>query len=510
MNRNENALFLKSAHVIDPARGIDRVADVLVVDGKIGAVGHGIEVPADARVINLFGHYLSPGWIDIHVHAIGALGFGDPDSIGIYQGVTSFVDAGGPGIRTLDEFEALTKGRLITDVYAGPYILPMGIVGFDYEPGDDDIRDIAAIPISLWSEWIDAHPGVARYIKAAAYSQRGQVTIEIARNVASALGLPFYLHIGENRTWPELADPFDYALSCVGAGDIITHVYNGCPQGQVLDRAGRILPCVQDAAARGALFDIGFGSYGFSWDVAEKTLAQGLRPHFISSDLQQFNVLRPTFSLSHTMSICLRLGLSLHDVIACVTANPARHLSLSDRAGSLRPGLPADITVFRLEDGRFELEDCVSRTRTADARLVPVLAFKNGRRVECDLARAADERNWFLQIAEDHVPAAAKNLPAHKLAFVEALAADLGDIDWATPEPQRVSVRKALELRAAVERARCAHGLSLAEVLDTIYDCFLDHRLPMQIGLFLVRLDRAFALSRLREVAGLSAMAAAE
>jgi dihydroorotase len=509
MSKYENAVFLKGAHVIDPARRIDGPADILIAAGKIAALGTGIEVPPGAETVDLSGHYLSPGWIDIHVHAVGALGFGEPDSIGIYQGVTSFIDAGGPGILTLDEFEALTKGRLVTDVYAGPYILPMGIVGFDYEPGDDDIRDIAAIPISLWSDWIEAHPGVARYIKAAAYSQRGQVTIEIARNVASALGMPFYLHIGENRAWPDFIDPFEYAVSCVGAGDIITHVYNGCPQGQVLDRAGRILPCVQDAAARGALFDIGFGSYGFSWDVAEKTLAQGLRPHFISSDLQQFNVLRPTFSLSHTMSICLRLGLPLHEVIACVTANPARHLSLSDRAGSLRPGLPADITVFRLEAGRFELEDCVARMRVADARFVPVMAFKNGRRTDCDLARAADERNWFLQVAEDHVPEAAKTLPARQLAFVETLAADLGDIDWATREPQKVSVRKALELRAAVERARCAHGLPLGEALDTVYDCFLDHRLPMQVGLFLVRLDRAFALARLGEVAGFSAMATA-
>lgn len=509
MGKNENAVFLKGAHVIDPAQQIDGVADVLVGDAKIVAVGTGIVAPAGAQTIDLSGHYLSPGWIDIHVHAVGALGFGDPDSIGIYQGVTSFVDAGGPGIKTLDEFEALTNGRLITDVYAGPYILPMGIVGFDYEPGDDDIRDIAEIPISLWSDWIDAHPGVARYIKAAAYSQRGQVTIEIARKVATALGLPFYLHIGENRTWPDLVDPFEYALGYVGAGDIVTHVYNGCPQGQVLDRAGKILPCVQDAAARGALFDIGFGSYGFAWDVAEKTLAQGLRPHFISSDLQQFNVLRPTLSLSHTMSICLRLGLPLAEIIACVTANPARYLSLADRAGSLRPGLPADITVFRRDAGRFELEDCVARTRVADARLVPVMAFKNGRRVDCDLARAADERNWFLQVAEDHVPEAAKKLTARKLAFVEALAAGLADIEWQTRVPQKVSVRQALEIRGAVERARCAHALSLPDALDTIYDCFLDHRLPMQVGLFLVRLDRSFALSRLGEVAGLAALAMA-
>ena len=89
-------IVLKGAHVIDPSQGIDRIADVLVVDGKIGAVGD-VAVPPGAEVIDLAGHYISPGWIDLHVHAYGTLGFANPDSIGVYQGVTSFVEAGGPG-----------------------------------------------------------------------------------------------------------------------------------------------------------------------------------------------------------------------------------------------------------------------------------------------------------------------------------------------------------------------------------------------------------------------------
>ena len=42
-----------------------------------------------------------------------------------------------------------------------------------------------------------------------------------------------------------------------------------------------------------------------------------------------------------------------------VTVNAARAISIDDRAGSLRPGLPADITVFKVERGevdRFEPE----------------------------------------------------------------------------------------------------------------------------------------------------------
>ena len=67
-------------------------------------------LPPDARTIDVSGCYLTPGWVDIHVHVYGTLGFADPDSIGVCQGVTTYVEAGGPGIDTLDEFLA-TAGK---------------------------------------------------------------------------------------------------------------------------------------------------------------------------------------------------------------------------------------------------------------------------------------------------------------------------------------------------------------------------------------------------------------
>ena len=121
MSNPAGITILRGAHVIDKAQGVDRVADVAIRDGKIHSVGG--EAPAGAEIIDVSGSYLSPGWIDIHVHVYGTLGFADPDSIGICQGVTTFVEAGGPGIDTLDEFAALTDGRTRTRLYVGPYAM---------------------------------------------------------------------------------------------------------------------------------------------------------------------------------------------------------------------------------------------------------------------------------------------------------------------------------------------------------------------------------------------------
>ena len=60
-------LLLKNGRVIDPASGMDAIADVLVEDGKIAAVGEKLLV-ADAESVDCTGKVVAPGLIDMHVH----------------------------------------------------------------------------------------------------------------------------------------------------------------------------------------------------------------------------------------------------------------------------------------------------------------------------------------------------------------------------------------------------------------------------------------------------------
>lgn len=61
------ALLLKNAHIVDPAVELDGVADVLIEDGKIAAVGEGLAAEG-SEVRDLSGKYLVPGLVDMHVH----------------------------------------------------------------------------------------------------------------------------------------------------------------------------------------------------------------------------------------------------------------------------------------------------------------------------------------------------------------------------------------------------------------------------------------------------------
>jgi dihydroorotase len=499
----DKPLLLKNAHVIDPHLAIDRVADVVIEAGKIRSVG---EAPTDPQTpsCDLTGCYLSPGWIDIHVHAYGTLGFSDPDSIGVYQGVTSFVEAGGPGIDTLDEFMAVMD-KLETDIYVGPFIRPMGLLGLNFIEGN--VRTLGDVPVTRWLDFAQENRSLLRYLKCNAVGDYGTGTLKLTKGLSEILGLPLYMHIGEF----QLQNPSHLlapeAFKIAEAGDLITHIYHG-NLGQVIDRSGKVLPEVKDAQRRGVLFDVGFGGYNFSWDVAEKAYALGVIPHTISSDLQQFNVVRPVKSLANVMSIMLRLGMTLNETIERVTDSPAKALSLGDRAGHLGTGMPADISVFRVEAGEFELSDCFGKARKADRQIVPIMAFKNGRRIDCDFARGLNESNWFLQIAEDHVPEKAASFGPAQIRFLGALADALAATTWELSSAERLDLPKAVELQGIFRRVLQHSDLPLRAAMDALYGCFLDQPFTMQIGLLIMRLDRTFMLSRLREVTACRPLAA--
>src|SRR5512133_2486443 len=61
------SIVIKNGRVIDPASGTDRVADVLIVDGRIAGVAPNLSSPT-AQVFDATGMIVAPGFIDMHVH----------------------------------------------------------------------------------------------------------------------------------------------------------------------------------------------------------------------------------------------------------------------------------------------------------------------------------------------------------------------------------------------------------------------------------------------------------
>ncbi|HUQ53554.1 MAG TPA: amidohydrolase/deacetylase family metallohydrolase, partial [Gammaproteobacteria bacterium] len=191
---------------------------------------------------------------------------------------------------------------------------------------------------------------------------------------AQPFGIPVMIHVGDTFT------PLRELLAMLRSGDVVTHMY--APVNGILDSAGRVLADVREARQRGVRFDIGHGlNEHWRWDVAERALAEGFTPDTISSDLNLPGRTQQVFDLPNVLSKFLLLGMSLNDVLACVTSRAAGTFRELTSFGTLREGSPADVTVLEMTSGTFEFVDNYKGTRSGSQRLVTRAVVFGGRLV---------------------------------------------------------------------------------------------------------------------------------
>ncbi|MGI8750637.1 MAG: hypothetical protein ACR2J6_08855, partial [Thermoleophilaceae bacterium] len=63
-------VLVRSAHLLDPRAGLDGPGDLLVIDGRIVALGEpgALEAPEGAEVVEGEGLHAFPAFVDPHVH----------------------------------------------------------------------------------------------------------------------------------------------------------------------------------------------------------------------------------------------------------------------------------------------------------------------------------------------------------------------------------------------------------------------------------------------------------
>ena len=371
-------LIIRRARLVD-----DTLADVAIEAGKIAVVG---QLAADAsahKQLDLAGNYrLSAGWIDSHVHCYPSspIYHDDPDLVGVSSGVTSVVDAGSTGTDDIDEFYALTRSAK-TNVFAFLNISRIGLLR------QNELADMADINKQQVKQAIDGKPGFVIGIKARMSSSvvglNGTKPLVLAKEIQQEnQQLPLMVHIGNNP--PDL----DEIADLLTQGDIITHCYNGKPN-RILTPAGTLRESIQRALKRGVLLDVGHGSASFSFEVARQAIALGIFPHTISSDIYCRNRLAgPVHSLATVMSKFFTVGLSLAQVIGCVTENAAAALRLTTK-GQLKPGFDADLTIFDLRQGPQVFADSEGESVNGEQLLVPLAAVVAGEILLTDQGKAA-------------------------------------------------------------------------------------------------------------------------
>lgn len=387
-------LLIKGGRVIDPRNRIDSVTDVAIAGGKIARVSPEIPPQEARQVIDAAGLLVTPGLVDIHVHAFYGTepdaaysnGFNalPPDGFTLRSGVTTAVDVGGAGWKNFPQFKQQVIERSVTRVLAFLNIVGSGMKG---DPVEQNLADMDP---GLTAMRIRQYPEILVGVKVAHYRGPEWDPVERAVQAGRLAGVPVMVDFGSHV--PELSLQ-DLLLVYLRPADILTHTY-AQTQGRipVVDQEGKVRPYVFEARRRGVIFDVGHGAGSFVFAQAVPAVRQGFLPDSISTDLHVRSMNAGMKDLLNVMSKFLNMGLSPADVILRSTWNPARFIQRPD-LGHLSPGAPADLAVLRLRKGEFGFVD------------VGGWKMLGTQKLECELTLREGEVVWDLNgISRPAVP----------------------------------------------------------------------------------------------------------
>jgi dihydroorotase len=152
-------LVFRGARVIDPASGLDEVADVVVEQGRIARVGRdaGQQLSGErVRVVEAAGLWLAPGFIDLHVH------FREPGQEykeDIASGLLAAAAGGFTAVCPMPNTRPVNDNRAITEMMlaraqaaGGARLLPFGAITKKSEGKEltemADLKEAGAIGVS--------------------------------------------------------------------------------------------------------------------------------------------------------------------------------------------------------------------------------------------------------------------------------------------------------------------------------------------------------------------------
>ncbi|CCK29257.1 N-acetylglucosamine-6-phosphate deacetylase [Streptomyces davaonensis JCM 4913] len=365
---------LKGARVALPTGVVDE-GQVVFEGDRIIASAH-----ENAQVIDVTGHYVVPGFVDIHNHGGGGASFtsGTVDEVlrGIdthrRHGTTTLVASTVTG--DMDFLaqragllsELAEQGDIAGIHFEGPFISPCRKGAHSEEllrdPDPADVRKL-----------IDAARGQARMVTLATELPGGidSVRLLAEHGVIAAIG-------HTDATYEQTVEAIDAGAT------VATHLFNAMPtlghrapgpiaalleddritvelinDGTHLHPASLQLAFHHAGAERVAFITdamdaAGFGDGRYMLGPLEVEVADG-----VARLVEGGSIAGSTLTLDRAFKRAVTIdGLSVSDAVTALSANPARLLGMSDTIGSLEPGKYADLVLL---DSAFDLKGVLRR-----------------------------------------------------------------------------------------------------------------------------------------------------
>ena len=347
-------LIVAGGTVLNPATGTNQKLDVGIAGKRITAIAPAIGATGAKHVIDVAGCYVTAGLIDFHVHSYwGVNPYGcNLDALCLATGVTTAVDAGSAGPVNFLGFRKLVYEQSKTRMLGFLALAQHGVLNTPGELLDLGFADAVGASETVGNNR-DIAVGIKLRLHKKAIGENSRDALRLSIKAGEATKTPVMIHVGDT------AIGIDEIADTLRPGDVITHCYT--PQKpSIIDDRGRLLPLVRNAKERGVIFDVGHAGGHFDYDLVERAMGEGLVPDIISSDLHG-RLAQPGFGvvgdLPTTLTKFLALGMSLEQIIACCTINPARAIGWEDRIGSFEVGREADISVLQIVDEPVNLRD---------------------------------------------------------------------------------------------------------------------------------------------------------
>ncbi|MFG2872867.1 N-acetylglucosamine-6-phosphate deacetylase [Streptomyces sp. NPDC048338] len=360
---------LAGARVVLPT-GIVENGRVIVENGRIAG-----SAPAETPSVDLSGHWVVPGFVDMHNHGGGGTSFtsGTVDEVlhgvhthrlhGTTTVVASFVtgDMDFLGRRAGLLSELAEQGEIAGLHFEGPFISPCRKGAHDETllryPDPAEVRKL-----------IDAARGQARMVTLATELPGGidSVRLLAEHGVIAAIG-----HTDAT---------YEQTQAAIDAGaTVATHLFNAMPAlghrapgpiAALLEDERITVELINDgthlhpAALELAFHHAGAGRVAFITDAMDAAgFGDGrysLGPMAVEVKdgvarlVEGGSIAGSTLTLDRAFKRAVTIdGLPVESVVAAISANPARLLGVDDRVGSLEPGKDADLVVL---DGNFDLK----------------------------------------------------------------------------------------------------------------------------------------------------------
>ncbi|MFE9610359.1 N-acetylglucosamine-6-phosphate deacetylase [Streptomyces sp. NPDC006012] len=363
----------------------------IVTDGRVAVEGTRIAAasPADAEVIDVRGHWVVPGFVDLHNHGGGGASFaGTADEILTavrthrLHGTTTLVAS-----TVTDDMDFLVKqagllaelaeqGDLAGIHFEGPFISPCRKGAHSEELlRDPDPAEVLRL--------VEAGRGWTRMITLAAELPGGidSVRLLAEHGVIAAVG-------HTDATYEQTKEAIDAGAT------VATHLFNAMPPlghrspgpvAALLEDERVTVELINDgthlhpAALELAFRHAGAGRVAFITDAMDAAGSGDGRyllgplevevSEGVARLVQGGSIAGSTLTLDRAFKRAVTVDrLPVEDAVTALSANPARLLGLADRVGSLEPGKDADLVLL---DDNFDLKGVMRRGEWVVAPQLP-------------------------------------------------------------------------------------------------------------------------------------------